>query len=245
FDTTIVVWLSWSRTRALAFAAVVLFHVATRMLFPIGMFPVIMIGSALVFFPPSWPRHARGWLLRRGPIDPARSGHFTPQVIAITRRFRLGAALGGLYLLVQIALPLRSHLYPGNVLWHEQGMRFSWRVMVREKNGSVTFHVTRPDTGRHVEVSPRRYLNDQQAREMAGQPDLLLQLAHRIRDDHEQLWQTPVEVHVDALVSLNGRRGTRLVDPEVDLARVEDGFGDAPWILPAPAGPPPHIRPVR
>ncbi|MBC8070566.1 MAG: HTTM domain-containing protein, partial [Deltaproteobacteria bacterium] len=46
FDTTIVVWLSWSRTRALAFAAVVLFHVATRMLFPIGMFPVIMIGSA-------------------------------------------------------------------------------------------------------------------------------------------------------------------------------------------------------
>ena len=41
-------------------------------------------------------------------------------------------------------MPLRAHLYGGNVLWHEQGMRFSWRVMARAKNGSVTFNVRDP-----------------------------------------------------------------------------------------------------
>ena len=51
-------------------------------------------------------------------------------------------------MLVQLLLPLRAHLYGGNVLWHEQGMRFSWRVMVREKNGSVTFIVREPRDGR-------------------------------------------------------------------------------------------------
>ena len=40
---------------------------------------------------------------------------------------------------------------------------------------------------------------------MSGQPDLILQLAHHIRDDFERRGQGPVEVRVDALVSLNGR----------------------------------------
>ena len=52
FDTTIVWWLLWNRTRAWAYAAVIGFHVMTRVLFPIGMFPLIMVAAALVFFPP-------------------------------------------------------------------------------------------------------------------------------------------------------------------------------------------------
>ena len=46
----------FKRTRVVAYAALVVFHVLTGALFPIGMFPVIMIVSALVFFPPDWPR---------------------------------------------------------------------------------------------------------------------------------------------------------------------------------------------
>ncbi len=241
FDTTIVAWLLWRRTRPFAFVAVVVFHVLTRLIFPIGMFPVIMIGSALVFFEPTWPRDLRARIVRRRPAPAAETEAAPPPSPA----FRIGVAIACVYALVQIALPLRSHAYDGNVLWHEQGMRFSWRVMVREKNGSVTFTVTSPQTGRREEVGPGRYLNDQQTREMAGQPDLILQLAHRIRDDHARRWGTPVEVRVRALVSLNGRRGALLVDPEVDLAQVQPGLGDASWILPAPDGPPPRIRPVR
>jgi hypothetical protein len=58
FDTTIVLWLSWARTRLLAYGALIVFHGLTGYLFNIGMFPIIMTSSALIFFSPSWPRAA-------------------------------------------------------------------------------------------------------------------------------------------------------------------------------------------
>ena len=61
FDCTIVAWLCWRRSRPLAYVAVIGFHVLTGMLFQIGIFPVVMIGATLVFFPPDWPSR----LLRR------------------------------------------------------------------------------------------------------------------------------------------------------------------------------------
>ena len=42
---------------------------------------------------------------------------------------------------VQFLMPLRHWAYPGTVLWHEQGMRFSWRVMLREKSGALDYRV--------------------------------------------------------------------------------------------------------
>jgi hypothetical protein len=143
-----------------------------------------------------------------------------------------------------LLVPLRFLAYGGNVRWHEQGMRFSWRVMIREKNGSVTYVVRSKTTGRVWHVSPARYLTDIQEREMSGQPDLILELAHHVRDDFERRGLGPVEVRVDALVSLNGRRLAPLIDPTVDLSTVKDGIGRASWILPAPEGPPPRLRPI-
>jgi hypothetical protein len=146
--------------------------------------------------------------------------------------------------LVQFLVPLRFALYGGNVRWHEQGMRFSWRVMVREKNGAVTFLVRSKVSGRIWQVSPERYLTRLQEREMSAQPDLILQLAQHIQRDFSTRGLGPVEVRVDAWASLNGRRMARLIDPEVDLTTVSDGLGRALWILPAPSEAPPPIRPI-
>ncbi len=227
FDTTVVAFLTWRRSRALAYAAVLVFHVATALLFPIGMFPVIMILAATVFFDPSWPRR----FLRRAP-PASGEAPVPPSARAWPRRLALAA--GAAYVLVQVALPLRAHLYGGDVRWHEQGMRFSWRVMSREKNGSVTFRVKNPSTGREWELSAHGYLTALQEREMSVQPDLILQLAHRIAGDFERAGKGPVEVRVDALASLNGRPAALLVDPTVDLARESDGLRPKRWILPAP-----------
>ena len=46
FDCAVVPLLLWRRTRPFALAAVVAFHVATWGLFPIGVFPWLMIGGA-------------------------------------------------------------------------------------------------------------------------------------------------------------------------------------------------------
>ncbi|MFT3817279.1 MAG: HTTM domain-containing protein [Rubrivivax sp.] len=144
----------------------------------------------------------------------------------------------------QFLLPTRHWLYPGTVLWHEQGMRFSWRVMLREKSGSLDYRVVAAD-GTKVLVSPYRYLTKQQYREMAAQPDLILQLAHWIRDDFNAQGMGPVRVYADSLVSLNARPAARMIDPEVDLARIGDGVSRASWVLPGPTEPPPTMTRLR
>lgn len=231
FDISIVGWLSWRKTRPYAYAVVLVFHVLTRLLFDIGMFPVIMSISALVFFDPSWPRFGRS---RAPAASPERRSRWT----------RAALVAGLVYCIVQVFLPLRTHLYGGNVLWHEQGMRFSWRVMVRAKGGSTTF-IVRTASGRVLHVPPSTYLTAFQENEMSGQPDLVLQLAHRIQRDFEARGEGPVEVRAESYASLDGRPGALLIDPDVDLTTVRDGVAPARWIRPAPTEPPPPTRPVR
>jgi hypothetical protein len=242
FDTTIVGWLSFRKTRPFAYAAVIGFHALTGALFPIGMFPVIMVLSALVFFDPNWPRPLLSLLTRKATASSERT--LAPVALGPSRLRTTGLLLALAYTAIMVLVPLRFLAYGGNVRWHEQGMRFSWRVMIREKNGSVTYVVKNKRTGRVWHVSPARYLTDTQEREMSGQPDLILELAHHVRDDFERRGLGPVEVRVDALVSLNGRRLAPLIDPSVDLATVKDGIARARWILPAPQEPPPHLRPI-
>ncbi len=231
YDTTIVGWLLWRRSRPFAYLAVCAFHFMTNVFFNIGIFPVVMTAAATIFFDPDWPR----WLwarLRRRAFVPART-EGAPRGSLGT----LGLAVLSIWVLVHVAMPLRTHLYGGDVLWHDQGMRWSWRVMVREKNGSVLYRV-RLDDDREVRVVPSEYLNRYQEQEFAGQPDLVLQLAHRIAADYRTQGFAHVEVRADAFASLNGRRSARLIDPDADLASIDDGVMPAAWILPAPEGPP-------
>jgi vitamin K-dependent gamma-carboxylase len=246
FDTCAPWLLMFRRTRLFAYGAVLVFHALTRALFPIGMFPVIMVLSALLFFPPDWPRTLLARVFGRfAPREPREIA--APPASASAAQLRLpawGALLMGLYALVQVVMPLRCFAYGGNVRWHEQGMRFSWRVMVREKNGSVTFYVRQKNGARVFEIAPRRYLTPAQEREMVGQPDLILQFAHFLRDDFTRRGLGPVSVSVDALVSLNGRPMVPMIDPIIDLAAVEDGLAKAHFVLPAPTDAPPLIRPI-
>lgn len=244
FDACIAFLLLVPRWRLAAYGGVVIFHVATYVLFPrIVMFPVIMVTSALVFFSPSWPRELAARMGRRRVGLPAREAPRATPRLGWTQRSGLALAL--VYALWQVALPLRFLAYGGDVRWHEQGLRFSWRVLHREKLGTVDFRVLSKRTGQRWQLSPELYLNQFQAVELAEQPDLIVQLAHHIRDDFARRGAGLVEVHADAVATLNGRRPARLVDPDVDLAALEPGLARAAWIRPAPTDPPPQIRATR
>ncbi len=237
FDLTIPVWLSLRRTRLGAYLVVVAFHGLVGRLFNIGMFPFIMASAALVFFSPSWPRNLLRRFRGRAAIT---EWTFTRTAVPNPRR-KLGYAALGAFVVLQSALPLRHFLYPGNVLWNEQGMRWAWKVLAREKNGSVSYLVTKPD-GRRTIVEPTAILTDAQAREMSGQPDLILQLAHRIAKEFALRGEGPVQVRAEARASLNGRRPKLLIDPNVDLAVIDDGIGVAHWITQAPTEPPIRLK---
>jgi vitamin K-dependent gamma-carboxylase len=230
FDLSVVFFLMNARTRRYAYAAVIGFHLVTGALFPIGMFPYIMAASALVFFPPDWPRKLFARLSRRfyapvGVDEPV----WTPQTLGITQR--LGVALLCAHAAFQIALPLRHFLYPGNTAWSEEGFRFAWRVMLVEKMGFVEYRVRDRATGKTLVVQPSRYLTPLQTKMMSMSPDMILELAHHIAADFAQRGMD-VSVHADAWVTMNGRPSRRIVDPTVDLVTERDSLRPKPWILP-------------
>lgn len=224
FDASIVPLLLWRRTRPAAYVAVVVFHLLTALLFPIGMFPWIMMALTPIFFAPDWPRR---WL-RRGLTDvdarPWAMASLTPQQ-------RLVAASLGAYALVQIALPLRHAVYPGDLYWSESGFRFSWQIMVAEKYGRANFRATDPASGESWAINPGDYLTALQVRMMATQPDMIRSFAEYIAADFRARGHA-VEVRGDVFASLNGRPHQRLVDPRVDLAHLGDATASTAWILP-------------
>ncbi|MDE2816182.1 MAG: HTTM domain-containing protein [Chloroflexota bacterium] len=238
FDLTIVGWLLWRRSRPIAYAILVVFHVMTWLLFPIGMFPWIMIAATLIFFPPDWPVRlytllgGRRLALTRYTAPAA----FTPEAGNFPVRWRVGAVGLALFALLQVVMPLRHFAYPGNVRWNEEGYRFAWRVMLTEKVGYVRFRVTDAATGEQWLRYPEEFLTALQTERIAYQPDMILATAHIIAQDERRKGRN-VEVQADAFVTFNGRRAAQLIDPTVDLARVNQGILPKAWVLPAPTGP--------
>jgi len=222
YDLSIPFWLLWARSRPLAYAAVLFFHLATALLFPmIGMFPWFMIALSTIFFPPDWPDRFAG--------KPA-----APPLPAAP--FRLPTpALGALVLFFawQLLWPSRHFAYPGNPLWTEEAFRFSWNVMLMEKAGQVEFTVQRPGSPDKIPVAPS-WLTPLQLRMMSTQPDLILQTAHRIAEREEASCGEKVAVFANAMVSLNGRPPAPLIDPGTNLAAIQDSFLPKTWILPLP-----------
>ncbi|MEM7000526.1 MAG: HTTM domain-containing protein [Pseudomonadota bacterium] len=237
FDTFIIAFMMWRRARPYAFLVILVFHLFTHLFFNIGLFPLIMVFSVLVFFDADWPRRFAGKLQQPNTNEVASGSGWTP-LRTVFASFAL------IFCLFQFFMPLRHWAYPGTVLWHEQGMRFSWRVMLREKSGSLEYRVVTAD-GRPVIVAAHEYLTEDQYREMATQPDMILQLAHHVRDDYNVRGYGPVKVYANSRVSLNGRAAKALIDPKVDLALIRDGIAPATWITAAPQGPPPLQTPLK
>ena len=242
FDTLIIAFMLWRKTRLYAFFVILVFHYFTYLFFNIGLFPLIMVFSVLIFFDADWPRK---WLAMAK--IPMRVSHLPVSHYA-QNAWISGRAAAIVFVvafcLVQFITPLRHLGYPGSVLWHEQGMRYSWRVMLREKTGSVQYRVV-DSKGSAVFVSPRRYLTEDQYREMSGQPDLILQLGHHISEDFNNRGVGPVEVYADARVSLNGRQARPIIYPDIDLTKIKDGMAPASWITPSPEQPPPLHRALK
>lgn len=227
FDLFIVPLLLWRRTRIPAFAAVVFFHLFNHRLFHIGVFPWLMIPATLILFPPTWPRIIPGW-------NPGRAGtDADPGPAPATRPGYRKAVLAGLavYCTVQLLVPLRHLLYPGDVNWTEEGHVFSWRMKLRNKMAGGVFVVRDPQNNTELEIDPGWYLEPFQLTRMSSRPDLIRQFARHLRDTIESE-SGELEVRARISASLHGRPTQPLVDPTVDLAKVDFSLAHAPWIVP-------------
>lgn len=225
YDTFIVFFLMRRPTRILAYLAVILFHTIVGILFQIGVFPLVMIGVTLIFFSDEW--HAR--LLKKfetpptHPQNPSGNGY---SVSILTQ----GALVG--YVVFQLVFPWRYLLYDGNLFWNEEGYRFSWRVMLMEKAGTATFYVKNGETGREGIVDNAEFLRSHQEKQMAMQPDMILQYAHFLKEYYQKQGMTEPQVRAEVYVTLNARPSQLLIDPTLDLTTIEDSWKQKKWVLP-------------
>ncbi|MBN9400969.1 MAG: HTTM domain-containing protein ['Candidatus Kapabacteria' thiocyanatum] len=231
YDVTIAFFLYWRRTRPFAYLTVIVFHVVTGMMFQIGVFPVVMIGMTLVFFEPSTHQRIIDVLKALAGRKGADAVSGSPRRPAPTS-YRWLLVLLSIHLVVQLLVPWRYLLYPGNLFWSEEGYRFSWRVMLMEKAGTATFYVKDRVTGREGQVVNGEFLNTHQEKQMSMQPDMVLQFAHFLHDHYAARGITDPVVRAEVWVTMNGRPSRLLVDSTVDLSREQEGFHHYAWVLP-------------
>jgi hypothetical protein len=230
--------LLWRRTRLGVFLIYAAFHTTNHFSFNIGIFPWLTLFGTLIFFEPDWPRRVWRALTNRSAmathVDTAEGGNdLAAAAPAAATGRRLVIVLLAVWFAFQVLVPLRHLLYPGNVSWTEEGHRFAWQMMLREKGGVAKFSVTDPASGRVWPVNLPDYLTPRQARKMATRPDMLLQFAHHLQRVWEREKNLPgVEVRVTTAISLNGRPPVLLLDPARDLAAVPRDLSTADWILP-------------
>ncbi len=223
YDLLIPFALLFRKTRGVAYVAVVVFHLVTGSLFQIGMFPYIMILATLVFFSEGFHEKLLHFLGRS-------KKQYTPWMSFETKPLLRPVLYA--FIVFQLAFPWRYLAYPGDLFWTEEGYRFSWRVMLMEKAGYASFIVKDKEKGIAVHVPNYEYLTPFQEKQMATQPDLMLQYAAFLGQEYRNKGIENPAVFVESYVSLNGYSSRPYIDPTIDLLTLEDGFAHKKWILP-------------
>lgn len=205
----LLVWRP-SRPWALVALGIALLWIAES--FRLGAWPWLLLLGATLFLEPDWPRQVFRW-----PRTAPPRAEPTPRWLP---------AAAGLWLLLQLALPLRGLALPGSVAWHGVGDLGAWRPFHASKEGAIHFVIRDAPTGRERKLQPREIFSERQVRRLATSPALARHYARRLaaRDG-----TGPRSVYAVTLVTLNGREPQRLIDPRVDLSREPLPEG---WILP-------------
>ena len=224
FDALIVPALLWKPSRKIAFFFALIFHLFNSVVFQIGIFPFLSLALIVFFFDPAVIRKL---FFKETPIN-------TEPITKVASLKPMWIWAWVLYFIVQISLPLRHHVIPGDVLWTEEGHRMSWRMMLRARYGSVQFEIADKDTGARKIVDLNQMLSKKQRIRIAAYPDLIWQFSQRLAREYALAGQD-VAIYADAKVSINGRPLKQFTDPRVDLAKEDwDPFIHHHWILDSP-----------
>lgn len=245
-DLTAAFFMLGKRTRKWAFIAVIFFHFSNLLIFNIGIFPWLSVCLTALFFPPDFPvkiidrlqkgtsRFAR--FISKQVIGrfPSRQEVVNTEIWQNAPKFKpfINLALA-LILLYHTAMPLRHHLFPGDVAWTEEGHRFSWRMMLRSKRGYGTFEIKNTLNDSTEQVKPLTYLTKRQNRNLYTHPDMIWEFAQYLEKEYKKRGWEP-EIYANIFCKLNNNNYWRYVDKEVDLAKEEwQPYKRSKWILPA------------
>ena len=226
FDALIIPGLLWQKTRKWAFGISIFFHLFNSIVFQVGIFPYLMLAITVFFFPVS---EVKKVIFKRRPeINKIEASQ--PSWIG-----KIWMIILLSYFTLQIFLPLRHHMFEGNVNWTEEGHRMSWRMMLRAKSGSIDFRIVDTETGETQMIHPGNHISPKQSRAMAGKPDMIWQFVQYLKRENQKPGGSEISIYANSRVHLNHRKSGPLISPQVDLSAVEwEPFHHAEWLMPVP-----------
>ncbi len=225
FDGLIFYFLLYRKTRIPAFIISVFFHLFNSAVFQIGIFPYLMIGLMVFFFDPEAVR--KTFFKNKPIVNYASLG--LPDInfgrIALSFLFVC-------YFAMQLYLPLRHHLYKGDVFYTEEGHRLAWRMMLRFKSGNIKYYVKSTEMDSTWTINPRDFLTSKQASSLPSKPDMIWQFARYLDKKYKKEGFGDVEVRAESYTRLNRGPLYKLVDDTFDLTSVRwQSLKHADWIL--------------
>jgi len=212
YDLLIPFLLLYKKTRLFGFLLVIFFHLFTAVLFPIGMFPYVMIVSTIIFFEAQTHKKIIK-LLKRVVYPLAKNSTYNNTTVSNFKYKNKYLILGifMVFFIIQLILPFRYMLYPSELFWTEEGYRFSWRVMLVEKIGYTNFKVKNLKSGKSFYVRNGHFLTDLQIKQMSFQPDMILEYAHYLGDHFESQGHKDIAIFAESYVALNGRSSQEFI----------------------------------
>lgn len=223
FDLLVIPALLWKPTRKIAFALSIFFHLFNSYVFRIGIFPYLSLAFCVFFFEAATVRK----LFFRAPlVEESVDAPVFNQKASKALLFVFGG-----YFIVQVLLPLRHHVIPGDVVWTEEGHRLSWRMMLRSRSGYANFRVVNKETKEITHIDLDDYLTKKQRRRIGSYPDFIWTFAQRLEKEYHEKGED-VQVFVSGKAKVNKGEYYPIIDPKVDMAQAEwNHLGRNEWIL--------------
>jgi len=221
FDGLVIPALLWKRTRNIALIASLIFHLFNSITLQIGIFPYFALSFAVFFYPTATIKKI---FFKHKPEADTSDYNFESY-----RKFIYAILIP--YFVIQMILPLRHWFIKGDVLWTEEGHRLSWRMMLRQRSGTINFKVVDLATGMEHHYDVRNKLPYKQYALVSSRPDGIWQMAKRIQKEY-QAYGMDIAIYVDCEVSVNGKPYKKFIDPKVDFTQVSwNYFWHNDWIL--------------
>lgn len=221
FDGLIVPMMLWKKTRTLALIASLIFHLSNSFILKVGIFPYFALSFIVFFYPPDTIRRI---FFKKRPALSLKTYNYT-------NKNQTYILLVIIYFIIQLLLPIRHYFIKGDVFWTEEGHRLSWRMMLRQRNGSTYFTIIDKKTKEILTFNMHDLFTEKQIHRIDCYPDFIWQAAQYIKQDFKQK-NKEIEIYANTKISVNAHPFKQFIDSKIDLASVSwDYFKHSNWIL--------------
>lgn len=222
FDLLIGFGLIYRKTFLISAFLALGFNAINSVIFTIGIFPFLMMGSLILFVPTDYSTKFFG--AEKEGSEPKKT--WRTQTIALT----CGAFIG-----VQLLVPFRWMLLDVDPMWTGQGHLFSWNMKPGTKSIDCMFRIEDRKTKVSYEIDPHEYLSQPAYLALGKYPWVAPQFAKEVRSKADKWLIAEPSVKANLLVSFNRGPYYYVIDPNADLAEASyHPYSLNPWLVAYP-----------